>query len=80
MCQCHSLGLRVWGAACGAEVALSVQMLGNLMSSHVVLDGSGVPKFTSVGINRLLLRGRQCRRHDLCPLDWAPPEAVLGHR
>lgn len=58
----------------------SQMLLGSLTSKRVQLDVSGTAKLDSVGINLLLLKGHKCRRQDICPLDWTPPELLLGRR
>lgn len=56
------------------------QTLGALTSDRVALDSDGCPRFMGAGINLLLLRSGRYRRQDLCPLDYTPPEVLLGQR
>ncbi|KAK9804036.1 hypothetical protein WJX73_006238 [Symbiochloris irregularis] len=56
------------------------QTLGALTTDRVALDRDGRPRFTGAGINLLLLRSGRFRRQDLCPLDYTPPEVLLGQR
>ena len=52
--------------------------MGSYQSCCIRMDRERRPKMWVVGIKRLLLATRQCRRRDLMPLDWAAPEVILG--
>lgn len=62
------------------KLHVAAQTLGALTSDRVALDSDGRPRFMGAGINLLLLRSGRYRRQDLCPLDYTPPEVLLGQR